>query len=158
MYTFIWLLSYIKICYLYLNKSRLLREHWKAYKLKSEVLQLLNLPKDQGWCCSENTCFLPFWPGYIQDLAFQVGWVCFDPRPNSNHFAENHTLGNVNFLFTNFGLFSCCIYRLKKKVFRQLWLQTRKTSTKKQNATRKNCEILELLLRNLIFSWKEKFR
>ena len=116
MYTFIWLLSYIKICYLYLNKSRLLREHWKAYKLKSEVLQLLNLPKDQGWCCSENTCFLPFWPGYIQDLAFQVGWVCFDPRPNSNHFAENHTLGNVNFLFTNFGLFSCCICRLKKSV------------------------------------------
>ena len=117
MYTFIWLLSYIKICYLYLNKSRLLREHWKAYKLKSEVLQLLNLPKDQGWCCSENTCFLPFWPGYIQDLAFLVGWVCFDPRPNSNHFAENHTLGNVIFLFTNFGLFSCCIYRLKKKCF-----------------------------------------
>ena len=40
----------------------------------------------------------------------------FDPRPNFNHFAENHTLGNVNFLFTNFGLFSCCVYRLKKSV------------------------------------------
>ena len=37
MYTFIWLLSYIKICYLYLNKSRLLGEHCKAYKFKSEV-------------------------------------------------------------------------------------------------------------------------
>ena len=73
MYTFIWLLSYIKICYLYLNKSRLLGERCKAYKFKSAVLQLLNLPEDQGWYCCENTCFPLFWPSYIQDLAFHVG-------------------------------------------------------------------------------------
>ena len=36
--------------------------------------------------------------------------------PNSNHYAENHTLGNVKFLFINFGLFSCFIYRLKKSI------------------------------------------
>ena len=76
-------------------------------------------------------------------LLFMSAEFVVDPRPNSNHFVENHTLGNVNFLFINFGLFSWCIFRLKK-VFRQLWLQNRKNSTKKQNAIRKNCEILEL--------------
>ena len=49
-------------------------------------------------------------------LLFMSAEFVVDPRPNSNHFTENHTLGNVNFLFTNFGLFSCCIYRLKKSV------------------------------------------
>ena len=53
-------------------------------------------------------------------LLFMSAEFVFDPRPNSNHFAENHTLGNVNFLFTNFGLFSCCIYRLKKSVLAAL--------------------------------------
>ena len=37
MQTFMWLLSYIMICYLYLNKSRLLGEHYKENKLQSEV-------------------------------------------------------------------------------------------------------------------------
>ena len=37
MYSFIWFLNYIKICYLYLNKSRMVGEYCKAYKLKSEV-------------------------------------------------------------------------------------------------------------------------
>ena len=32
--------------------------------------QLLNVPEDQGWYYCENTCFLPFWPGYILNLGF----------------------------------------------------------------------------------------
>ena len=38
------------------------------------------------------------------------------------------------------------------KVFRQLWLQTRKTFTKKQNATRKNCEISWIFLTKLFLA------
>ena len=37
MCSFMCFISYIKICYLYLNKSRSVGEHCKAYKLKSEV-------------------------------------------------------------------------------------------------------------------------
>ena len=80
-----------------------------------------------------------------------------DPRPNSNHFVENHTLGNVNFLFTNFGLFSCCICRLKKSVSAALATKQEELNEETER-NQKNCEILEFLSRNFIFSWKERFR
>ena len=171
-YSFIWFLNYIKICNLYLKKSRLVGEHCKAYKFKSEVFT-----KHACWMYLRTKEGI-----FVKTLAsHHCGWVIsrtllfmsaefvVDPRIFSRRFSLGSPFfllikltfripitmwRTISWVMWNFcALILVCFlvaFTGWNKVFRRLGLQTRKHSPRKRTQYEKTAKFLELLSRNSI--------
>ena len=180
MCSFMWFIRYIKICYLYLNKSRSVGEHCKAYKLKSEVLKITPAQ------CTWKPGMLLLWEHLLPTIVARLYPApCFTCRLSLlliRAFSLSVFL-QVLLVFILIKLTFRIPITLQRTISWDMWnfcslilicfhshLQAKikffgiygykPGIPKRRNRTQpeKNCEILKLLSRNFIFSWKESVR
>ena len=162
MYSFIWFLNNMKKCYFYLNKSHLVAgEHCKSYKLKSEVFTnhtcWMHLRTREGIFARTLASHHCGWV-ISRTLLLMSAKIFVDPRL----FSRRSSTGSPCFFFLikltfwipitmrrtiSWEMWNVCslilifvAFKGWNKVFRCLWLQTRKHLRRKRTQPEKTAK------------------